>query len=347
MRQTLVYIGIILLATAVAFGLIHERNKKLASLVTQCPTDVMMCPDGSSIPRSGPACEFASCKQEISPYTEESLEQSAPPLAVTPTSSQVLPSKSRSKIITTTVFEKVTTATKSIVDQVTGTLRKDISSGIKETTITEKTPQTSPNTPYPQQKPAINETRYTVEGDKLIDSNNVTVATLPTSSANSSASTMTTHFVNAVEVNQVTPIIGAVPVDGLPGKYYVSENSFGNIEKCEFINKIYILDTKTGTKTLMYEESSMTLSSDDPRACSSEMYLLATENEKLILKYHTIGTNMTCDSTWSEPEKTWYLDVTHLDAKTKRYYISGTLYSQAEAAEAHCRTELEATTTSQ
>jgi hypothetical protein len=75
------------------------------------------------------------------------------------------------------------------------------------------------------------------------------------------------------------------------------------------------------------------------------MYLLATDNEKLVMKYHTIGTNTVCDSTWSEPEKTWYLDVTHLEKGTKRYFISSTLYVKAEEAEAACRLQYESTST--
>ena len=121
----------------------------------------------------------------------------------------------------------------------------------------------------------------------------------------------------------------------------MSENSFGpNQAECLFSNKIYIFDTTTNSKTLLYEENNSTLSKDDQRACNSEIYLLATDNEKLVLKYHTINTNMTCESTWSEPDKTWYLTVTSLANGMGRYYISPEKYGTAEAYEATCRENL-------
>jgi hypothetical protein len=63
------------------------------------------------------------------------------------------------------------------------------------------------------------------------------------------------------------------------------------------------------------------------------------------MKYHTLGTNMICDSTWSEPEKTWYLDVTKSENGTRRYYISGARYGEAEVKEAACRAIYDASTT--
>lgn len=94
----------------------------------------------------------------------------------------------------------------------------------------------------------------------------------------------------------------------------------------------------------MYEENSESLSKDDPRACNNEMYLLATDQAKLIMKYHTINTNMTCESSWSEPEKTWYLNVTQLQNRTRRYVISNDLYTKAEDEETMCRSALNTTT---
>ena len=53
---------------------------------------------------------------------------------------------------------------------------------------------------------------------------------------------------------------------------------------------------------------------------------------------------MTCDSTWSEPDKTWYLDVTKLDTGSKRYYIAPALYTEAEQKEEACRAQMATST---
>ncbi len=113
------------------------------------------------------------------------------------------------------------------------------------------------------------------------------------------------------------------------------------MEACEFSNKIFILDTVTNTVTLMYEENSSTLSHDDPRACNSEIFLLATEGSKLVIKYHTIGTGTLCDSARSEPDKTFYLEVTKLQTQgMMRYDIPTHLIDTTEQEEEACRTEL-------
>ncbi len=352
MKQTLIYLGIILGATALAFGLIHARNVHQASLVSQCSTDVMVCPDGSTVPRSGPNCEFGICKQTPPSSIEEKVTEA---VATTSTSSQIpfstkkTTSQPTKPQPTTNLFTKLSAAASVVIESVTGAIGNNVATGIKETSsVTNNTPSQQKNTSNtpPQQQNVIDETRYTVKNNKLVDQNNNVIYTLPPSNTSgSSGPPMETHVVDAVKVNTVAPIIGAIPVSGLPGKYYLSENAFGQEGACLFANKIYILDVTTGEKTLMYEENSTTLSQEDPRACNSEMYLLATENEKLILKYHTIGTNMVCDSTWSEPEKTWYIDVTNLSKGTRRYVISVTSYTEAENYEATCRANLEATST--
>ena len=81
--------------------------------------------------------------------------------------------------------------------------------------------------------------RYFIEKNNIIDENNTVIYTIPSSSNSSSG--WTTHIVDVIPVNNVAPIIGAIPVTGLPGKYYLSENSFGDIGSCQFSNKIYIL----------------------------------------------------------------------------------------------------------
>ncbi len=333
MKQTLIYLAIILLAAAVSFGLIHQRNVQRAEnmLRVVCPADNMMCPDGASVPRSGPRCEFGTCPQTKPLSTE-------PQSATTTSSSTPVSIHLNTGIpkndVPQGVLTKIVTSATSIFKKT----NKDVTTGVKETSnvITPSVPQAVTPT-----NPVVQEIKYTVKDNKVVDQNNNVIYTNPPSSG----STLPTHIVNILPVGNVAPIVGAIPVTGLPGKYYLSENSFGNAESCEFSNKIYILDTATGVRTLMYEENSSTLPPNDPRACNSEMYLLSTEAEKLVIKYHTVGTNMICESSWSEPEKTWYLDVTNLSNGTKRYYISPTLYAEAEKAEELCRSQLNASST--
>lgn len=319
-------------------GLVYfKKTKEVTPLVQQstCPTDVMMCPDGTSVPRSGPACEFGACKQELPLYLKDTSVTATQTESISPITKNTRTTKQEPS---TTLLKKITSTVTSLFEKTVNTTNKDVTTGIKETTPTspaqqQTTPQTSP-TP----KSAISETRYTIENNKIVDENKNVIYTIPSTSANSSGSGYTnTHDVNVVPVNDVAPVVGAIPVDGLPGKYYLSENSFNANSECKFANKIYILDTKANTRTLMYEENSETLAQEDPRSCTSEMFLLATDKEKLVLKYHTVGTNMVCESTWSEPEKTWYIDVTKPLLGTKRYPIAYTLYQEAEQKEEACR----------
>lgn len=343
MKQTLLALGVILLGTGLAFFLIHKRNVERAAVITRCPTDVMMCPDGTSVPRSGPQCEFGICKQLSVTITKES----AATTSLSENTSSTLERKNVPKKVPTNFFSKAASNLSSFVSQVAGSVGVAVSSGIKETSQAVSNSNNSEQPP--KQNPTINETRYDVTNNKIVDEDGTVIYVLPPpfgSSSGGTSSSTETHIVNVVPVGTITPIIGAIPVDGLPGKYYLSENTFGTGGGCEFSNKIYILDTTTNTRTLMYEENNFTLSEDDPRACNSEIYLLATENEKLILKYHTINTNMVCESTWSEPEKTWFLDVTKLEKGMWRYAISTHLYEEAEVAETACRSALiEGTTT--
>lgn len=304
-----------------------------------CTPDIMLCPDGSSVIRNINTCSFPACKQELPSYMIPASQQKNSMLTPLP------PVKNQS---TKTKLANIEQPKKDVV-----TLLKEGMASLFSLGETPVNTQPSPSlqtktTPAPLNETnlfGINETRFSITNNTIVDNANKIIYTLPKQSANSFSSgvVLDTHAVNAVQVNQVAPVVGAIPVDGLPGKYYVSVNSFGNTNNCQFSNRIYILDTVTGKQTLMYEENSMTLSKDDPRSCNSEMFLLATQGEKLILKYHTLDTNMVCDSTWSEPEKTWYLNVTKPENGTKRFYISGELYSQAEHYETACRAKLTTT----
>lgn len=186
--------------------------------------------------------------------------------------------------------------------------------------------------------------KYLVDGNTILSNNNNVIYTIPPeviTAVSSPNAGWTNTTINVVPVGVTPPIINAIPITDLPGKYYLSENSFGNMEACEFSNKIFILDTNTDTVELIYEENNTTLSRDDPRACNSEIFLLATEGPKLVIKYHTIGTNTLCDSAWSEPEKTFYLDVTQLQRfGMRKYEIPYDLSANAENEEEACRAKL-------
>lgn len=327
-KSLIIEIGAVVISAIILVSLVYFKKEKGVADITPCPTDAMMCPDGTSISRSGPDCEFGVCKQDLPVYIHQEEATTTGPLE---------------REVPPTVLTKITKTSSSLFTKIIKTLSNDVSSGIQESeqpTPVQKETQVVPSPITKQENISLNETRYIIKNNNLVDDAGNIIYGFP---AQDTIPGMETHLVNAVAVNDVSPVVGAIPVDGQAGKYYLSENSFGDIEKCEFSNKIYILDTLNNTRTLLYEENTLTLSSDDPRACSSEMYLLATDQNKLILKYHTIGTNSVCDSTWSEPEKTWSLDVTKSSEGTKRYYITPELYSQAENFETSCRSQLETT----
>jgi hypothetical protein len=356
-RTTYIALGVVLVASLVGFFVVRQYTAK-PSLVSNAPTikpcteDIMMCPDGTSIPRSGPDCKFGVCKQILPSYLEQPT--STPAQENTPSLTNQEPASAQEPIkpvVTTNLFAKITATAVNFFTKTSENTQGTVTSGIQETSNALNTTQPNTNTQSNAVTTlVVDEVRYLViKNNTLVDQNNNVVYTFPSSFGNSSGTggSMENHFINAVAVNQVAPIVGAIPIDGQTGKYYLSENSFGSISGCQFSNKIYILDTVANTRTLLYEENSSTLQNTDPRACNSEIYLLATEGEKLILKYHTIGTNMVCDSTWSEPEKTWFLDVTKTEKGTRMYPISPARYAIAENHEATCREELKSATSTQ
>ncbi|MDQ5962387.1 MAG: hypothetical protein QG653_194 [Patescibacteria group bacterium] len=204
-------------------------------------------------------------------------------------------------------------------------------------------------TPYTQLPPQdFAGQKYIVVDGNIVTADNKVIYNIPPEvyGSASGGSDWTNTVVSVTAVGVVPPVVGAIPVENLPGKFYLSTNSFGDMEQCQFSNKIFILDTIANTTTLIYEENSSTLTKDDPRACNSEIFLLATDKEKLVLKYHTIGTNTLCDSAWSEPEKTFYIDVTKLQTEgMRKYVIPLSLSNNAEQEEEACRNLLSATGT--
>ncbi len=112
-------------------------------------------------------------------------------------------------------------------------------------------------------------------------------------------------------------------------EHYIVVNDIDRYGTCKFSNKIYLLNTTSKQLDLIYEENDSTLSSDDPRACNKEMVLIGTEDNKLIIRYHTLETGGVCDRKWGYPEQTWYLDTSALSEGTKKYDIPAKLYDQA------------------
>ncbi len=341
MNKLHIILGVIIFILSVVFGVVLYKNKHQTPVVTACPADAMMCPDGTSVGRTGPNCEFAICKQELPSYMEPLPEEVA---STTPVASTTNTSTSKSnapKSVVKTVVDSVV----EVVQKVTESLGLTDKPNVVVTTQINQTNTQNTQAPTSEKNAVFNETRYTVINGTIVDQNGTVIYTFPPSST--TADGWTTHIVNVVPTNSVTAIINSIPIIGQPGQFYISENSLGNIEACEFSNKVYILDTKTGEKILMYEENNSTAGSAIARSCTSELYLLATEGEKLILKSHTVGTGTTCEGTWSEPEQTWYLDVTKLENGLRRYIISPTLYYRAENEEKDCRLQYEATSTPQ
>lgn len=338
MNKLHVILGVIIFILSSIFGVVLYKNKHQTPVVEACPLDAMMCPDGTSVGRSGPKCEFGICKQELPSYMEPITEVATTTSSSTKSSGAPSANNKNSQpVVEKTIVKKVTETATELFEKVTEVL--GINPVNQETQTQQSVANTSENNPPPtSEKSALfNETRYTVQNGSIVDENGTVIYTFPPSV---SSNGWATHIVNVVPTNSVAAIINSIPIVGQPGQFYISENSLGNIEACEFSNKVYILDINTGEKILMYEENTTT-GSNITRSCTSELYLLATEGEKLILKSHTVGTGTTCEGTWSEPEQTWYLDVTKLERGLRRYIISAALYYKAEADEQTCRTQYE------
>lgn len=347
MNKKVLYTGITTIAItagASAFFVFHSYFLPKTETSTSCPFEIKQCPDGSAVSRVGADCEFALCPNSIaqpSATAPQEIEKPSPFSEATTTNPRTSPARvsppnepsQQPKLAS----EVPTTLPKN---NPTPSISQAVSSFISSSVATISSTISNVVSVISSQTSSLDEEKYSVQNGNIVSSNNTIIYSLPANIISEISGTSTTtesHTVNAIPVGNVAPILNAIPIVGLPGKYYLSENSFGNPEDCIFSNKIFILDTKTNEVTLMYEENNTTLTRDDPRACNSEIFLLATEEEKLIIKYHTIGTNSLCDSAWSEPEKTWYLDVTQLPLGMRRFGIPETLYNNAEQQESTCR----------
>lgn len=363
-KKFLYYFGAVLLVGALP-GTVSLIRSRLVSKPTiqACTLEAKICPNGSTVGRTGPHCEFTICpinkvtatsSLEVTVATSSKIATSSTFKQTVPKGTLTQPEKTlvKSKNTLASAFSSITSSLSSVITAVTSPFKKEQNSTITNyypssvippsTYITSSSTETAVYKPLPPKDFAGE--KYLVKDGIIVSNDNKVIYAIPpevVTAVSSSNSGWTNTTINVVPLGTVPPLVNAIPITDLPGKYYLSENSFGDMAACEFSNKIFILDTYTNTVVLMYEENNTTLSRDDPRACNSEIFLLATESNKLVLKYHTIGTNTLCDSAWSEPEKTFYLDVTKLKTEgMMKYTIPESLSISAEQEEDACRAKL-------
>lgn len=370
-KKFIYYFTIVLVVSALPKTIMVITNHFSKKEITvTCPLDKKVCPDDSTVVRILPNCDFAICPSHVDVTTSlQSITATTTNLStttkVTSTTSPILTQTAKepkpSQIVadvpvtkTTKIVSKITAIVTSVVNAIASPFKASPpqSGNPNDASIPASsyiTSQAAPsnNAVYKALPPAdFAGQKYLVKDNNILSNDNKVIYTIPPeviTAVSSSNAGWTNTTINVVPVGTVAPIPpgNAIPITDLPGKYYLSENSFGNMEACEFSNKIFILDINANTVTLLYEENGTTLSHDDPRACNSEIYLLATEASDLILKYHTIGTNTLCDSAWSEPDKTFFLDVTKLQTEgMKHYTIPDNLSITAEQEEDACRAKL-------
>ncbi len=332
---------------------LHNKTSPL-SQAHVCTQEAKICPDGTSVGRMGNNCEFALCPTAniTSTSSIEINTGTSSVVATTSSFTQIVPETKTTPTVkppNNNVVSKVSSFVSSIINTVVAPFNNTPSIVIyTDPTITPSTYISSSSTSVykPVQPENFAGEKFIVKDGNIVTSDNKLVYNIPSTvieSVSNPSPGWTNTIINVVQVGTVAPVLpdNAIPIADLPGKYYLSQNSFGNLENCEFSNKIFILDTVANTATLIYEENNTTLTRDDPRACNSEIFLLTTEGNELILKYHTISTNTLCDSAWSEPEKTFYLDVTKLRTDgMRKYNIPENLSNGAEAEEEACRLNL-------
>ena len=375
MKLKLLTIGGITLFGILLGAFFYTQPHHQEHAINACPFEVKKCSDGTGVTRVGKDCAFAKCPNEVTNEVATLAGATTTPLPVATTTHTVSTSTielagTPEHTATMTTLNQVPSTPTTLPSHISAGIVASITSSISSfvhkviTTVTPEKPQgiisylPTPSSPIPPSTYITSSSspdthalppsdfageKYLVQDGNILSNDNKVVYTISGSSTDAMGTTTdgwTNTTVNAVPINNIAPILNAIPITDLPGKYYVSENSFGNKDACEFSNKIFILDTVTGSTTLLYEENSSTLSIDDPRACTSEIFLLATENNKLVLKYHTLGTNTSCDSAWSEPDKTYYLTVTNLSQGMTKYTIPDDLSNGAEAEEEACRAKL-------
>ncbi len=69
MKKYAIGTGIVAIALLVAVALWNVRTARAPSGAQACPQETKLCPDGSSVGRTGPNCEFAACPGSIATST--------------------------------------------------------------------------------------------------------------------------------------------------------------------------------------------------------------------------------------------------------------------------------------
>ncbi len=82
-KSTIIILCVVLLAVGVAFGYYYESIKTNIAASwkdtteTACTLEAKLCPDGSTVGRSGPRCEFATCPGALATSTTEKTSAAA------------------------------------------------------------------------------------------------------------------------------------------------------------------------------------------------------------------------------------------------------------------------------
>ncbi len=135
--------------------------------------------------------------------------------------------------------------------------------------------------------------------------------------------------------------LSVVPVPGRPGVYYVGSSANERSEGwAGFSNRIYLMDLAKKEVTLLYEENDKNLSPKDYRADVKDILLLATQGNRLILRYHVIGTGGICDTLWDDTENVSYLDLSQIQEGTKKFEVPNVLSTEAKEKMEQCAKDL-------
>ena len=73
MKKTYIIVSIIVIAGA---GLAVWLNKSNTNFQpTVCTMEAKLCPDGSTVGRTGPNCEFTACPEDVTPVPTPPLQE--------------------------------------------------------------------------------------------------------------------------------------------------------------------------------------------------------------------------------------------------------------------------------
>lgn len=76
--------GLLIILLVGIGGFVYRNAVEHSSRSIACPLDAKLCPDGTAVGRSGPACEFAQCPAQVqatsTPMATSTSEGGAPVL---------------------------------------------------------------------------------------------------------------------------------------------------------------------------------------------------------------------------------------------------------------------------